>query len=249
MLDNILKDQTGEREKERFKIFDFFANYEYFEEKYNYDEVIELPRIGEGAEGPEPTPPPTGHESARTDFLVISEETAIGFEGMKIDRMYFEKFEEKVKNDPVVTGKIEKGEWEDVLAHIEKHHFDKPEEFFNLEKLRKAVHVDRRLSLREIVEKIFGFISYFKSKNELLDDEFDKFDTRYMPSEELFNHAKNVFKSYVLDPEFRQIVDNRNYALMNIYPNGEAFKKLTPELRKIILEYIKDYVPLNKFVA
>lgn len=249
LLDSELKKQIGEKEKERFKIFDFFANYEYFEETYNYDEVIALPRISGGIGGTETTPPSTGHDSTRADVLVVKEETAIGLEGMKVDRMYFEKFEEKVKRDPVVSEKVENGEWDELLTYIEKHHFDKPEEFFNLEKLRKAVHVDRRLSLREIVEKIFGLIPYFKSKNELLDDEFDKFDTRYMPSEELFNHAKNVFKSYILDPEFRQIVDSRNYALLNIYPNGEAFKKLTPELRKIIQEYIKDYVPLNKFVA
>ena len=49
--------------------------------------------------------------------------------------------------------------------------------------------------------------------------------------------------------EFRQIIDNGNYALLNVYPNGEAFKKLTPELRKMIPEYIKDYVPLNSFAA
>jgi Type I site-specific restriction-modification system, R (restriction) subunit and related helicases len=250
LVESELKNQTEEHQKERFKIFDFFANFEYFEEKYNYDEVLELPPLGKGAESPEPPPPPpAGYESTRPDIIWQIKETAVGYEGMKIDRMYFEKFEEKVKSDPVVSNNVENGEWDTALEHIEKHLFDKPEEFFNLEKLRQAAHVDRRLSLKEIVEKIFGFISYFKSKNELLDDEFDKFDTRYMPSEDLFTNAKNVFKSYVLDPEFRQIVDNRNYALLNIYPNGEAFKKLPPELRKIIPEYIKDYVPLNKFAA
>jgi type I restriction enzyme, R subunit len=250
LLDGELKNHTGEKQKERFKIFDFFANFEYFEEKYKYDEVLELPPLGRVAEALEPTsPPPAGYESTRADTILHIKETVVGYEGMKVDRMYFEKFEEKVKSDPVVSDKIEKGEWDNVLAYIEKHIFDKPEEFFNLEKLRQAAHVDRRLSLREIVEKIFGFISYFKSKNELLDDEFDKFDTRYMPDEESFIDAKNVFKSYILDPEFRQIVDSGNYALLNIYPNGEAFKKLTPELRKMIPEYIKDYVPLNRFAA
>jgi type I restriction enzyme R subunit len=82
-----------------------------------------------------------------------------------------------------------------------------------------------------------------------LDDEFDKFDSRYLPREELFTYAKSVFKSYIIDPEFRQIIDSGNYALLNVYPNGEAFKKLTPELRKMIPEYIKDYVPLNRFAA
>lgn len=45
-------------EKGTFKLFDFFANCEYFEEEYNYDEVLKLPRPvvapggGEGGDGP-----------------------------------------------------------------------------------------------------------------------------------------------------------------------------------------------------
>jgi len=35
--------------------------------------------------------------------------------------------------------------------------------------------VDRRLSVREILEKVFGRIPGFKSRDELLDDEFQKF--------------------------------------------------------------------------
>ena len=46
-------------EKSEFKLFDFFANCEYFEEEFNYDQVINLPqprsdgkdRNGEGAQG------------------------------------------------------------------------------------------------------------------------------------------------------------------------------------------------------
>jgi type I restriction enzyme R subunit len=44
--------------KTAFKLFDFFANCEYFEEKFNYDEVLKLPRptagkphVGEGMGG------------------------------------------------------------------------------------------------------------------------------------------------------------------------------------------------------
>jgi len=40
------KDADNEQikaEKETFKLFDFFANCEYFEEKYNYDQVLKLP--------------------------------------------------------------------------------------------------------------------------------------------------------------------------------------------------------------
>ena len=41
--------------------------------------------------------------------------------------------------------------------------FDKPDEFYTLDKLRRAAGVDRRLTLREILEKIFGLIPGFKS--------------------------------------------------------------------------------------
>jgi type I restriction enzyme R subunit len=100
-----------------------------------------------------------------------------------------------------------------------------------------------------MIEKIFGMIPYFKTKNELLDEEFDKFDSRYLPKEEYFSYAKTVFKAYIVDSEFREIVEKGNFAYLNVTPYGEAFKKLPPELRKAIPEYIKDFVALNKFAA
>lgn len=61
--------------------------------------------------------------------------------------------------------------------------FDKPEEYSTLDKLRKAATVDRRLTLREILEKIFGLIPRFKSKDEPLEEEFAKFIADYKPEE------------------------------------------------------------------
>jgi type I restriction enzyme R subunit len=37
--------------KEKFKLFDFFANCEYFEEKFDYDEVLKLPVVQKRIEG------------------------------------------------------------------------------------------------------------------------------------------------------------------------------------------------------
>ena len=59
--------------------------------------------------------------------------------------------------------------------------FDKPEDYYNLDKLRKTLKIDRRLSLREIVEKIFGFIPYFKSKEELLEEDKKKLEDEAKP--------------------------------------------------------------------
>ena len=48
LFDKQLKEQIGKQEKTQFKFFDFFANCEYFEEKFDYDEVLRLPRPGAG---------------------------------------------------------------------------------------------------------------------------------------------------------------------------------------------------------
>src|ERR1017187_5373956 len=87
---------------------------------------------------------------------------------------------EKVSYDLIVIGS---GQWDRVIDYVNKEVFDKPTEFYSLDKLRKAAAVDRRLTLREILEKVFGLIPRFKSKDELLEEEFSKFVVDYKPDE------------------------------------------------------------------
>ena len=94
---------------------------------------------------------------------------------MKIDRMFFEKFEDVIRANDTVAAAVEAGQWDRVIDYVNREVFDKPEEYYTLDKLRKAAAVDRRLTLREILEKIFGLIPRFKSKDELLEEEFSKF--------------------------------------------------------------------------
>lgn len=56
LFDDSLKDAIKQPDKTAFKLFDFFANCEYFEEEYNYDQVIKLPKPGRGGDGPGPGP-------------------------------------------------------------------------------------------------------------------------------------------------------------------------------------------------
>ena len=248
------KKNVGAKQKDQFKLFDFFANCEYFEEDFNYNEVLHLPRIrsgsGTGGEsGGGVTYVIDGYENTRADALHAIRETAVGPEGMRVDRMYYQKFEEQIKKDNFAIEKAEAGDMEAIIKHIEENIFDKPEEFFNLEKLRKSLSIDRRVSLREIVEVIFGIKPFFKTKDELLDEEFEKFDSRFMPDEKQFTPARNFFKTYVLDPEFRTQVDEGNFAyIMGSHAGGEFLRHLTIELRNKIIEYIKDYVSFNQFV-
>ena len=238
-------------QKSKFKLFDFFANCEFFEEKFNYDEVIKLPPKGSSTDGIGGGGYTTSddYDSTNPDPLKSMTVNDVGVEGMKIDRMYFDKFEDKVKDDVQIQEMVQQKDFDAIEQYILNNIFDKPNEYYNINKLRNAMKIDRRLSLREIIEKIFGFIPYFKSKDELLEDEFEKFDSRYLPADEYFSFAKDYFKSYITDTEFRDIIENKKYALLNTNPNGDVFRKLPPELRFAIPEYIKDNVSLNKFVA
>jgi type I restriction enzyme R subunit len=69
------------------------------------------------------------------------------------------------------------------------------------------------------------------------------------PGKNIFPTQKNVFKAYIDDREFRDIIDQGNFAYLNVSPHGESFQKLPPELQRAIPEYIKDYVPLNSFIV
>lgn len=238
-------------DKKAFKLFDFFANCEYFEEKFNYDEVLKLPPVSTNIQGGEgkPTVSEDDFEYALADPLKTIKENQIGLDGMKIDRMYFDRFEDVVKEDKEIQKMVQEKDLDAIEKYIVDNIFEKPNEYYNLQKLRDAAKVDRRLSLREIIEKMFGYIPYFKSKDELLEEEFEKFDSLYLPDEAYFDFAKNYFKSYITDAQFREIIENKNFALLNTNPNGDTFKKLTPELRTIIPEYIKDHVSINRFMA
>ncbi|MBS1758639.1 MAG: DEAD/DEAH box helicase family protein [Bacteroidetes bacterium] len=244
--------QQTDCDKKNFKLFDFFANCEYFETEFNYDEILKLPPKGEGGGGDGTGTiyhVPTNYDSTLHDPLKTMVVNEIGVEGMKIDRMYFDRFEEKVKDDAAVQKMIEQKDLEAIEKYILQNIFEKPEDFYNLTKLQTAAKVDRKLTLREIIEKMLGFIPYFKSKDELLEDEFEKFDSRYLPDEQIFSYAKNYFKSYITDKEFRDIIENKNFALLNTNPNGEVFRKLTPELRTLIPAYIKENIQLNQYNA
>lgn len=257
LFDEDLKPLINEPEKARFKFFDFFANCEYFEEKFNYDEVVKLPvRSSEGdGQGAEPLPLGDTYEHTGSDAMHRVAEQQIGYEGMKIDRMFFEKFEDQVKADPTLQRQVENEQWEEAIDYVATNMFDKPHEYFNLDKLRRAAGVDRRLSLQEILQKTFGVIPYFKSKDELLEDEFQEFllanQSKLAEDQGAAVLAmKYFFKAYATDAPLRLIIDDKRFGALNVNPTfGVAdLKAVPPQWRNGIPEYVKDYVPLNQFM-
>ncbi len=254
LFDDSIKAGVTRPDKTAFKLFDFFANCEYFEEEFNYDEVLKLPvgkgkgAGGEGGDGPVVTGGIFEHLGA--DIISQINEEKIGYEGMKIDRMFFQNFEDTVRDDAAIAAAVEAGEWEHVIDYVNREVFDKPEEYYTLDKLRKAADVDRRLSLREILEKIFGLIPRFKSKDELLEEEFAKFVADCKPEEaEAIPAIKTYFKAYVVSDKVRGIIENKRYTDLATNPvfSTRDFRAVPEKYRSAIPKYIKDYVSLSHF--
>jgi type I restriction enzyme R subunit len=251
------KNELGEEEiiqheKEFFKLFDFFANCEYFEEKFDYDEKLELPKPKKYGKGGGGGTPIKDYTSLIPDPIKILKETKVGYDGMKIDRELFKKFEDRIVMDDIIKKNVELGNWEQVVSHIQHEIFDKPEEYFNLDKLRKAAKIDRKISIREVVEKVFGIIPKFKSKDELLEEEFDKFISIYPPEEDVNIRAmKYFFKAYIVDNEIRKIIESKDFHALQTNPTLtiSQFKAVAEKYREVIPVYIKDYINLERFAA
>ena len=250
-----LKDRAQLPDKTAFKLFDFFASCEYFEKEFKYDEVLKLPKPPSGKrEGPAPPPPPPGstHDHQGDDILASMRVEMITAAGMKIDRMFFDKFEDTVRENETIAKAVEAGQWDQVIDYINREVFDKPDEFYSLDKLRKAAAVDRRLTLREILEKVFGLIPRFKSKDELLEEEFAKFVADIKPEDAIAIPAiKTFFKAYVISGRVRDIIDSRQFTDLATYPmfSTRDFRAVPAKYRALVPEYVKDYVSLNHFAA
>ncbi|MHB8851269.1 MAG: DEAD/DEAH box helicase family protein, partial [Acidithiobacillus ferriphilus] len=88
LFDDTIKEGVQQPIKTAFKLFDFFANCEYFEEDFNYDEVLKLPPPkSKGSGGQGPVVVGGTYEHLGDDIVLMVKEETIGYEGMKIDRM------------------------------------------------------------------------------------------------------------------------------------------------------------------
>lgn len=247
------KDVNNEKitvEKEKYKMFDFFANYEYFEEKYDYGQIIKLPPISIKSPPPPlpPPPPPGAGYTYIPDPLKTVNETPVGYEGMRVDREFFEKATSLIRNDNDIKQAIDRNQWVTAVQITREKYEDKPEDYITLDKLRRAVKLDRKLSWIELLKYIYGFISLFKTKDELLNDEFEKFVSIYKPDAKYIQPIKNFMKAYITDDEIRNIINNKDYGKLADNPKLtiQDLKELESWKDTIPL-YVRDYVEINKF--
>lgn len=259
LFDEPMKADVQQPEKQQFKFFDFFANCEYFEEEFDYDEVLKLPPRSASADvrGTDTgaAPKSVSYEYTGADMLAKVAEEQIGNQGMKIDRMFFEKFEDRVKADATLQQQVEREQWDQAAEHVMRELFDKPAEYFNLDKLARAAGVDRRLSIKEVLQKVFGLIPKLKNKDELLEDEFAEFllaNQSQLGAEQgnAVPAMKYFFKAYATDEQLRAIIDEKKYTELNVNSgfNVADLKAVPSEWRERIPEYVNDYVPLKQLM-
>jgi len=254
------KDESGEEvtisiDKAAFKLFDFFATCEYFEEKYQYDQVLKLPvNFDKGDDMPVVDdntikPKREGYEYKEDDRITSWNEHQVDYTGMKVDRMFFQQFEEKVKTDDEIKQLMEAGDVEVATARAKEKYDNKPEEYFDLEKLRKSLKIDRKISWRELLELIY-FGNQIKGKDDLLSDEFEKFiSTNNVSNINDLQGLRYFFYAYITDPGVREIIDQQDFTELYHNPtfNVADFNRVDDEMKTKLPYYVKTYVPLNKF--
>lgn len=245
-------------EKDGFALFDFFANCEYFEEDFDYDQKLISPRepVAPGPDGG------GGGGGIRVDTLTNTSpdpiksiaDQAVGQWGMRIDReMYRDRFahqaNEAVASDEILRDAFDAEDWPAVEERIRRLLFEKPEEFWNLPKLQEVYKTDRNPSLREILAKIFGIVPDIPTRAELADEAFERFVTSQEVSAVHSRELRTLFVAFLLDPTSRQLLELGRFPDLRARdPNlHAALSSLPPEERDALVKYLKTEVSLRDF--
>lgn len=259
----------GERQivakKDGFALFDFFANCEYFEEEFDYDRRLALPKGDEAMvaeEGDEQETWREGGAAARPrsfsntspDPMSNLSSDAIGLFGMRIDReMYRERFAQQaskaVAEDNTLREAFNAEDWPAVEERVRRLLFEKPEEFWSLPKLQELYKTDRLPNLREILAVIFGVANRIPSRGELADEAFEKFvattETNAIHSREL----KTVFVAFLLDPQSRLMVEQQQFGALRSHDPSlyGSLLKLDVAERQRLIAYLQSQVRMEQF--
>jgi type I restriction enzyme R subunit len=239
-------DIETEIEKEKFKFFDFFATCEYFEKEFDYDEKIKLPKgSGSGTVRDGPIGPKIGLgviDLAASDEVASISESSEGVI-MRIDREGFRTaVAEDVTSNETLSALWANGDFEGAEEFVKTHVLDKPKNFLNLDRVRKAFGVDRRISVREFLQVAFGEKDEFESKDSLLESEWEKFMEIHVVDQEHYLPVKNFFKAFITDEEVREIIKSKQLARFHHcasfdfsdYERLNGFKSIVPQ-------YVYDY--------
>lgn len=233
--------------KNKFKFFDYFATCEYFENEFNYDEQIKLPKptskpLDSTPEDPRIPKFDAEIDLASSDQIATISETTEGVI-MRIDREGFKSaIHEDVTSNPTLAALWTNEDYAGAEAYLKEHILDKPKNHLNLEGIRKLFKVDRRISVKEFLEVAFGTKEYFESKDELLESEWEKFIATHTVRQDEYQPVKNFFKAFIGDDEVRDIVKTDQLARFHSCASFDFSDYLKlGQFAKLVPQYINDY--------
>ena len=253
------KNKNGQeitREKKKFKLLDYFANCEFFEEKFNYDEVLKLPQQNskncKNKDNGMAIPSIDEFEIFDQDAIKKISETSVGSEGMRVDREFWGKTKDEMSKDEYLKRAVAEERWDTAVEIVRNKYEDKPELYITLDKIKRSENLDRRVTWKEVLQRIFGHIEFFSSRDELLDQVVEEFVSIHKPEAQYFYPIRNYLRAYITDENFRKTIDEKNYAEL-YHSTGftmQEFKSLneSPLPPREISEYIKNYVNLNLYM-
>jgi type I restriction enzyme, R subunit len=251
---NIGKGETIAYKKDIFFMFDFFANHQYFEEEFDYRQVIELPKeVEEGDGNGNIVSTPKLNYTGVDEVKSIVEEEFGPSKIMKVDKEAFSRrFEdaakEEVRTNPELQKALEQEDWTTLSAYVKQNVFNKPAEYWSLDKLLDWYEIDRRATLAEILMKIFVNNYKLKTRTDLADEYFEKFLSEVKLDGSKYDASKRLFESYLLFDDIRKQMNEKNPdpndSRVGLYNLAKIGKDNIPK----ILNYIKENVPINQFL-
>jgi type I restriction enzyme R subunit len=253
--------------KEGFKLIDFFAVCEYFNEKYDYRAPLSVPKVNMptfvaepvqsvdlGVMIEEPLPKYGAVDLGESDELKTTQEIIVGRNGMPIDREMFRAWAEETREDPELQ-KLDEENPAAALEYLKNNVLDKPNHYMTLDKIRKHFKLDRRISLGEALDIIMGRTNEPKRKNEIIFDAFNDFVLTKNLSEQLsennnlFHLAYKLFDAYISSDDVRAAIDSGHFGNLDQTGQvtiGEYTQLHQQNLARPAIDYIRDYVNTDK---
>jgi type I restriction enzyme R subunit len=246
--------------KDGFALFDFFANCEFFEKDFDYDQKLFLPKgepVDEGGEGGDGG----GDRTRAEDFTNTSPDPMssivqdeIGLFGMKIDReMYRERFAQQAKEaaatDAVLREAFDAENWPVVEERVRRLLFEGPKDSWNLPKLQELYKTDRLPNLREILGRAFGLVPNIPTRGQLADEAFERFIATQETNATLSRELRTVFVSFLLDEQSRRLLQDGKFAELSAHDTSlfSSLSQLAVQEREALIGYLQSQVPLKEF--
>lgn len=259
---------TGAQRREKkgtFYFIDYFANYEFFENDYDYEEVRAVPLTrtekGEGQGGDEqPWKKPGTVDDTRPDESKETRWINIGESGMRIDREFWQDFSSRVKEDGDIQKAAAEDDWETVLRYIKSKllGFGPLEESAaepagisapdSLATLRELVRLAEGRGLGALFSQLFGRSIQFPTKQELLMRAFERFTAQHPILPENRDDLWFFFQSYVGEKRIREIIDSGQLGNLNNTALTLDRLRRVPGWRDVVVQ-IRSEVELDQFGA